>query len=80
MDPKMREERKEEAAQEMFGKPFDQLDAHERVRAGGKAGGSLKAGELADPSRAPEPPAVKFGEDNVAAETAEERPATEEKE
>lgn len=32
MDPQEREQRKEAAAQEMFGKPFAELDAHERVR------------------------------------------------
>jgi hypothetical protein len=31
-----------------------------------QVGGSLRGGELADPDRAPEPPKVKFGEDNPA--------------
>ncbi len=31
-----------------------------------QVGGSLRGGQLADPDRAPEPPAVKFGEDNPA--------------
>lgn len=67
MDPKYVEERKEEIAQEMFdGKSFDELEPHDRQRVGGKVGGSLRGGGLADPDRAPDPPAVKFGEDNPA--------------
>jgi hypothetical protein len=49
----------QQAAQEMFGKPFADLEPHERVRAGGKVGGGIKGGDLADPERAPPPPDVK---------------------
>jgi hypothetical protein len=31
-----------------------------------QVGGGLKGGQMADPDRAPEPPAVKFGEDSPA--------------
>ncbi|GBF90375.1 hypothetical protein Rsub_02481 [Raphidocelis subcapitata] len=62
-DQKLEQARRGLAAQEMFGKSFGELEAHERVRAGGKVGGGIRGGELADPDRAPEPPA--FGEDNV---------------
>ncbi|WIA15228.1 hypothetical protein OEZ85_001904 [Tetradesmus obliquus] len=66
MDPQQVEQGKEEIAQEMFGKSFDELEPHDRQRVGGKVGGGLRGGQLADPDRAPEPPAVKFGEDNPA--------------
>ena len=47
------------------GKPFDQLDAHQRVQVGGTVGGELRGGDPAEPERAPPPPDVKFGEDNT---------------
>ena len=65
MDPQDRDAKKEQAAQELFGKSFEECNAHERVRVGGKVGGGIRGGELAHPERAPEPPAVKFGESNI---------------
>lgn len=38
MDPQYVEHKKDEEAQQMFGKPFDELEAHDRVRVGGKVG------------------------------------------
>jgi hypothetical protein len=64
MDPQHVDKRKDEIAQEMFGKKFDELEPHDRQRVGGKVGGELRGGDLADPDRAPPPPEVKFGEDN----------------
>eukprot|EP00882_Tetradesmus_deserticola_P001999 GHRQ01002145.1.p3 GENE.GHRQ01002145.1~~GHRQ01002145.1.p3 ORF type:complete len:107 (+),score=33.63 GHRQ01002145.1:58-378(+) len=66
MDPQRVEQEKQQNAQEMFDKSFDELEPHDRQRVGGKVGGGLRGGQLADPDRAPEPPAVKFGEDNPA--------------
>jgi hypothetical protein len=50
--------------QEKFGKSFDELEPHDRQKVGGTVGGELRGGQLAHPERAPEPPKVKFGEDN----------------
>jgi hypothetical protein len=50
--------------QERFGVPFEELTPHDRQKVGGTVGGELRGGELAHPERAPEPPKVKFGEDN----------------
>jgi hypothetical protein len=56
----MSQEQKEKYAQEHYGKSFDELSTNEQRG----VGGALKGGDMADPERAPEPPAVKFGEDN----------------
>ncbi|KIY95055.1 hypothetical protein MNEG_12907 [Monoraphidium neglectum] len=67
MDRQDKDRKLEQAAQEMFGKSFDECESHERVRVGGKVGGGVRGGDMADPDRAPKPPAVKFGEDNTDA-------------
>lgn len=64
MDSQDKDQRLEEEAQKMFGKSFQELEPHDRVRVGGKVGGGVRGGDMADPDRAPEPPQVKFGEDN----------------
>lgn len=61
---KDKDERLEAKAQEMFGKPFAELEPHDRIRVGGSVGGELRGGELAEPEKAPPPPEVKFGEKN----------------
>eukprot|EP00775_Hariotina_reticulata_P008812 gene8812-8991_t len=85
MDPQYVEEQKEKIAQEMFGKSFAELEPHDRIRVGGKArpdsssriycngnvGGGVTGGSLAEPDRAPEAPAVKFGEDNPSSGSKE---------
>ena len=51
---------KDETAERLYGKKFDELSTNEQRG----VGGGVRGGDLADPERAPPPPEVKFGEDN----------------
>ncbi len=60
-----KDERLEQKAQELFGKPFKECESEERIKVGQHVGGQLKGGEMADPAKAPGPPPVTFGEKNA---------------
>jgi hypothetical protein len=51
---------KEETAERLYGKKFEELSTNEQRG----VGGGIRGGDLAEPERAPPPPDVKFGEDN----------------
>lgn len=59
-----KDERLEKMAQEMHGKPFAELSPEEKIKVGGRVGGQLRGGELAEPELAPPPPEVQFAEKN----------------
>lgn len=61
---KDKDERLEQVAQELFGKPFAELGPRDRLVVGGKVGGALRGGELAEPEKAPPEPEVAFGQKN----------------